>query len=152
MQQIILVLLNEAGFDFTFDEFRVLSNCFDEANVGIQANDLLHNEICKCESTEAAVNEKFPTNTDVIRIQSTLQYSQSVVTILAANDKFSNHGVVMDTDFIALNETSFQANIFRYFRGVDVQKRSSVRKKVAEVCVLGLLNMNWYGYITVLTC
>lgn len=40
MQQIILVLLNETSFNFSFDELRVLSNSFDEADVCVQTNNL----------------------------------------------------------------------------------------------------------------
>lgn len=99
-------MLDKASFHLTLDEFWMLSNSLDKANVGVQANNL-------------------------VLFKGSAEATKSIVTILAMNNQFGDHGVIVNADLISLNEACLQADVLARQGSAHAKEWSSVRKEVA---------------------
>lgn len=106
LEEVLFVLLNEASLHLALDELGMLSDSLDEADVGVQANNL-------------------------VLLKGSAEATESIVTVLAMDNQFGDHGVVVNADLISLDEACLQTDILAGQGSAHTEEWSGIRKEVA---------------------
>ena len=67
------------------------------------------------------------------------------ITVVVPDHQLGDHGVVVDTHFVALHDTGFNAHVLPAprFRGAQVDELAGVRKEVAAKEISGFIPKSW---------